>query len=242
LYIVIAVLVITSGRAEDPGGALEYLGSGSAKWLLALITLGFIAYGLWRLSDAAFNIEQHGPGVKGARERLGAAGSGIVHLVLAWQAVRLMRGAPGSDSSGNAIPIDGSGTILAIAGVVLLSVGIFQLVKGANATFCKKLDGRVASQAWVKTTGQLGYAARGCVFMITGYFFVSAALTASGAPTGGMDRALSWLSDPWDVLVAVGLLLFGVFSLVEARYRRIHQLPVGAVAGHVRNRVEAKLQ
>jgi hypothetical protein len=58
--------------------------------------------------------------------------------------------------------------------------------------------------------------------MISGYFFLRAGLEGGGGQGGGMDRALTWLSSPWDVIVAVGLLLFGIFSLIEARYRVIH--------------------
>jgi hypothetical protein len=86
----------------------------------------------------------------------------------------------------------------------------------------------------VKTAGQLGYAARGVVFLISGYFFLTAGLGGSGGRAGGMDRALSWLSSPWDVIVAVGLLLFGIFSLIEARYRRIHSVSPEDMARQVR--------
>ncbi len=241
LYLVIAYLVLTSGRSEDPSGALRYLGEGSGKWLLVLMTAGFLAYGLWRLADASFNIEQHEDGAKGLRERLGAGGSGIVHLLLAWQAIGLIQGSGSGGSGGGGGGggfASGNETLLAIAGLVLLGVGAFQLVKAAKASFCKKLDGRVANQPWVKTAGRLGYAARGLVFLISGYFFISAGL-AGGGQGGGMDKALSWLESPWDVLVAVGLALFGIFSLIEARYRRIHDLPVDGMAREVRNKVGA---
>ena len=62
LYLVIAILVMTTGREEDPAGALTYLGQGGGQILLLLMTLGLLAYGLWRLSDAAFDTERHGTG------------------------------------------------------------------------------------------------------------------------------------------------------------------------------------
>ena len=93
LYIVIAVLILRTGRAEDPSGALEYLGKGSGQFLLGVMAAGLVAYGIWRLADAALDIERHGSDRKGIAERAGAGVSGIVHLFLAWQAVQLMRGA-----------------------------------------------------------------------------------------------------------------------------------------------------
>jgi hypothetical protein len=48
-----------------------------------------------------------------------------------------------------------------------------------------------------------------------------------------MDQALAWLDNPWDLIVAAGLLAFGMFSLVEARFRRIHDVPVDQMARSV---------
>ena len=45
-----------------------------------------------------------------------------------------------------------------------------------------------------------------------------------------MEEALRWLDSPIDLVVAAGLLLFGLFSLVEARFRIIHDVPLGEVA------------
>ena len=57
LYILIAALVILTGRTEDLTGALKYLGHGLGKVLLAIVAVGMTGYGLWRLSDAAFGME-----------------------------------------------------------------------------------------------------------------------------------------------------------------------------------------
>jgi hypothetical protein len=51
-----------------------------------------------------------------------------------------------------------------------------------------------------------------------------------------MDKALAWLSNPWDVVVAIGLLMFGIFSLIEARYRRLHAPPIDGIAHEVRKK------
>src|SRR5687768_10665700 len=52
LYIVLGLLVVNSGRIEGPDGVLRYVGSGFGKWLLILMIVGFVGYGLWRLCDA----------------------------------------------------------------------------------------------------------------------------------------------------------------------------------------------
>jgi hypothetical protein len=241
LYIVIAFLLIRSGRNEDPSGALAVLAEGGGRVLLIVMTLGFLAYGLWRLSDAAFNIERHQQGNKGLAERLGALGSGVTHLFLAWQAVRLIQGSGGSGGGNQtqegaqaALGLPGGQTMVLLAGLVLVGVGAFQLVKAAKCSFCDKLDGRVANEEWVKWTGRAGYSARGLVFIIIGYFLAKAGLADQAGKAGGMPEALAWLTSPWDVIVALGLALFGLFSLIEARYRIIHDVPVDEIASRAR--------
>jgi len=236
LYITIAYLLIRAGRPEDASGALEYLGQGSGRLLLIAITAGFIAYGIWRLSDAVFNIERHPPDGKGLRERLGAGGSGVVHLFLAWQALKLIRGAASLGPSGPqdeariALSLPGGELALEIAGAALIGVGAFQLIKAAKAKFLRHLESDVASQAWAKWTGRFGYAARGFVFLISGYFLIRAGLDERPGKAGGMEQALAWLDNPWDDLIAAGLLCFGLFSLIEARFRIIHDVPVDEIA------------
>jgi hypothetical protein len=243
LYLVIGFVVIRTGRAEDPSGALETLADGSGRVLLYLIIAGFLAYGLWRLSDAAFNIERHEQGSTGLRERVGAAASGIVHLFLAWQAVKLLQGSGASGGGGTqegaqtALQLPGGQLAVALAGLILLGVGAVQLVKAYKASFLKHLEPGVASQPWARYTGQGGYAARGLVFLISGGFLFGAGIQEQASEAGGMAEALTWLTSPWDTLVAVGLILFGLYSLIEARFRVLHDVPVDGVAAKARSKL-----
>ncbi len=230
LYLIIAWLVVRTGRTEDMEGALEYVGEGGGKWLMIAMTAGFIAYGLWRLADAALNIEGHDEDSGGQVKRAGAAGSGLVYLFLAWQAVRLITSGSGSGSGGGgaqegtqtALNLPGGPLIVVLAAAVLIGVGIYQLVKAAKGSFLKHLDPRIANADWAKWAGRLGYAARGIVFLITGYFLLQAGLADQASKSGGIGEALSWLSPTTSLAVAIGLAFFGIFSIVEARYRTIH--------------------
>ena len=236
VYIMIAWLVIRSGRAEDPSGALQQLAEDGGGLLMMLIAAGFIAYGIWRLSDALFNIERHPPDKKGLGQRLGAGGSGVVHLLLAWQAIRILQGDSPQESGGTgggseALSLLGPDElVLPAAGLVLIGVGLFQLVKAAKASFLRHLEPQIASQDWAKWTGRLGYAARGIVFLISGYFLLKAGLDQRQAGNAGIEGALAWLDNPWDMLVAIGLFAFGLYSLVEARFRILHDVPVDGIA------------
>lgn len=237
VYIVIAWLVISSGRAEDPSGALEHLAEGGGELPMAVIAAGLVAYGLWRLADALFNIERHPASGEGLRERLGAGGSAVAHLLLAWQTVRIIRGESASeggtsDGGAEALTLLGpDGLVLPAAGLVLLGVAVHQLVKSAKCSFLRDLEPQLARRDWVKWTGRLGYGARGVVFLISGFFLLKAGLEqGGGTQRAGIEAALAWLNRPWDMLVALGLLAFGLYCLVEARFRVIHDVPVSAIA------------
>lgn len=236
LYIVIAWLLIGAGRAEDPAGALDFVAKGGGQLPMIIIAGGFIAYGAWRLSDALFNVERHPPGGKGLRQRLAAGASGSVYLLLAWQSVRLIRGATGGDqgqaqdSARTLLALPGGELALIVAGAVLAAVAIFQLIKAVKASFLDKLDPRIAHTGWAKLAGQLGYGARGLIFLISAFFLVKAGLAQRASEAGGIEEALSWLSQPWDMVTATGLFCFGLYSMVEARFRILHRVPVDRIA------------
>ena len=73
--------------------------------------------------------------------------------------------------------------------------------------------------------------------MITGFFFISAGLSEQASEAGGMADALRWLTSPWDMVVAAGLLAFGLFSLIEARYRVIQQVPVENLGSRIKSKL-----
>jgi hypothetical protein len=236
LYIVIAVLIFRTGRTEDPRGALEYLGNGGGQLLLGIMAAGLLAYGIWRLSDAAFDIERHGNERKGMIERAGAGFSGLVHLVLAWQAIALMRGVAstgGGTQEGTraALELPGGWALVMIGAAVLFAVGAVQIVKAGKGSFLRNLEPQIARQAWAQWSGRAGYAARGLVFIIASYFLATAGAEGQAREAGGMDEVLTSLTHPYDLIVAAGLFAFGLFSLIEARFRQLHDVPVHGIVG-----------
>lgn len=241
LYLVIGSLVILTGRNEDPGGALQYLGSSAGRTLLVIMAVGLVAYGIWRLADAALNIERHGTGRAGAFERIGAGLSGATHLLLAWQAVRLLKGLRSTgdatrDGAQAALEMPGGEIIVMLTAAILAVLGLVQLIKAWKAKFLRYLEPSIASQPWARWSGRAGYAARGIVFLVSGYLLAKAGLHERASEAGGMDQALSWLTSPTDIIIAAGLFCFGVYSLVEARFRVLQDVPIDHVARRMTGR------
>ena len=238
LYLVIAFLVLRTGRAEDTSGALLYVGNGAGRLLLGIMAVGLLAYGIWRLADAAFDIERHGSDRKGLVARVGAGVSGVVHLFLTWQAVRLIQGtgsAGGGAEAGTqaALALPGGSILVIIGAAILFGVGLIQLAKAVRGGFLRYLEPQIARNPWARLSGRAGYAARGVVFLISGYFLLNAGLQEQASEAGGMAEAISWLTSPWDIIIALGLLGFGLFSLIEARFRVLHDVPVDGIVHRV---------
>jgi hypothetical protein len=230
LYILIAALVILAGRTEDLTGALQYLGHGIGNLLLIVVAIGTAVYGLWRLADAAFGIESGRHHWKAWRKRIAAATSGVIYCYLAYKAARIVFAAHvgGNEAqrhTDQALHLPGGKLFVFAAAGIVLGAGIVQLVKAVRCNFLNRLDCAEHQKLWIKWLGRVGYSARGVIFMILAYLLARSALHNSAAGAGGLEQALDFFSRPARAWVAAGLAVFGILSVVEARYRRIHQPP-----------------
>jgi hypothetical protein len=230
LYVLIGFLALSTGRTEDLTGALEYLGRGSGRMMLWVIAAGMTAYGLWRLADGAFGIENGGGTSKALRARAAAAFIGCIYLYVAYKAARILfAGSAGAQSpqqqADTVLDLPGGELVLGIAALVLVIAGANQLRKAAQCKFLNRLDEGAGSQPWIKWFGRIGYAARGIIFITVGYLIGRAAVDGRSNEAGGLEQALDFFSGPVLYAVSFGLILFGAFSMVEARYRRIHRPP-----------------
>ena len=231
LYVLIAFLAIETGRTEDLTGAIEYVGHGAGKLLLIAIAVGLATYGLWRLSDAVFATEHPGTKLDALGKRAAAGGIGLIYLFLAYKAVRVILGA----HAGTAGAQEGTSKALSLPGGQLVLFGVavgfviaagVQIWKALKCTVLRRLQEGAGRKGWIKWMGRLGYSARGVIFFVIAWLVYRAAADHAPGEAGNLEKALDVLRGPFLSPIAAGLMLFGVFSLVEARFRRIHKPPV----------------
>jgi hypothetical protein len=242
LYILIGLLVIQTGRTEDLTGALEYVGHGAGKLLLTAIAAGLATYGLWRLSDAAAGTEHAGKDWKTLGKRAVAGGIGAVYLFLAYKAVHVLlagdAGTAGTEGQAKTVlDLPEGALVLHLAAMWVGIAGANQLWKAYRCSFMRRLREGAGEKEWIKWMGRLGYASRGVIFLVVAWLIYRAAADRVASEAGNLEKALDVLRGPFLAPVAAGLILFGLFSLVEARYRRIHRPPVEKVEREVKEKV-----
>ncbi len=209
IYILIgwlAIEVALGHGAQRPSqqGALHLLaGTSYGLVTLWLLGIGFVGYSLWRLSEAAFGVTGEGM----------AAGPRVKSLVRAIVYAFL----------------SGGRWLVGLVGLVILVVGLMLAAEGVRRTFMKYLRTRQMShrtRVLVERLGMIGTTARGLVFAVVGALIVDTAVTFNPKKSGGLDKALLTLRhQPLGefllLIVALGVFIFGVYGLCEARWRRV---------------------
>lgn len=197
--------------------------------LLLLLALGLAGYGVFRLYGAVVDLEP-GDGAVHIAKRIGHAASGLGHLFLAYTAAQLAMGerSGGSGAAGTVLDWPMGGWLLVLIGLGFLAAAVEQAIKAWTAKFMAKLA--VDAPDFTEWVGRAGYAARAVVFVVIGWSVLQAGLGGGAGEVKNLGGALTELSDTGFLytLVAIGLILFGVFSLVLARYRTIRDEDVVA--------------
>ena len=231
----VAVLVALghSSREADQLGALQLLaGKSYGIVLLWLLAVGFAGYALWRLSEAAFGVTGDQPGIG---PRLKSLARAVVYAGFSYLTFTVIAGRASSqagrqqDVTATVMQHAGGQVLVGIAGLVIVACGIVLVVEGARKKFMKYLQTATMSartRRVVKVLGMTGTIARGIVFALVGVLVVDAAVTHKAAESGGIDKALLTLrNQPFGeflmLLAALGLLIFGIYGLCEARWRRV---------------------
>lgn len=223
VYMMLGYLTLATGRSEGTSTVLDDLQDLPAgNIILAVTALGLFGYGVFRLYGAALDLDGDGTDFKGVGKRIGHACSGITHFVLCYLAVRIMMGSGGSgtDPGDTARSLPGGAVLLVLVGIGFALAAIEQAIQAATAKFMSRLAADTPSFA--EAVGRIGYAARAIVFAILSWQVLRAGL---GGDRGELsfEAALDTLRDTgWGyTAVAAGLLVFGIFSLIMARYRTI---------------------
>lgn len=234
-YLVIAgfslFAIWRGGQAEGTGSALASLEQSSwGSIALFLIAVGLIAYAIWRVTCAIYDLEDYGTDGEGAVARAGQVTTGVIHGIIGLGAFLLLfTSASSGDGSTLAkaasavMQWPGGRWIVGFAGIATIGAGIYYLHKAWKEKYREHLMGNEFTVNW-NWVLKAGVAAQGVIVTIIGAFILYAAITANPENAEGLGGVWDFLgSQPFGqflvILICLGLLGFAVFCFVNARYR-----------------------
>ena len=202
--------------------------------LLIVVAIGLAGYALWRLGQALVG---HTPeyGTHSATDRIGALGSFGAYAAFAVLAVTVLNGSAGDSSAKPRTTTAGvlhwpaGRELVGAVGLAFIGIAAFQAYLGLSKKFLEySKTGEMGSSTLRAFTaiGRVGLVARAVAFALIGLFTLKAARDYNPRDAVGIDGALTRLTHHAYgttalVVVALGLIVFGVYSFADARYRKI---------------------
>ena len=159
----------------------------------------------------------------------------MVYVALGASAASVALGSRASSSqsekhaTSGVLALPGGRVIVVAAGLFILGIGIAGLVRGVRKSFSEEIDTTSLSPATrnaVTRLGQVGYIAKGLALGVVGALLTYATLSFKQQDTQGLDGAMqAILAQPFGkfllTAVALGFVAFGLFAILQSRYRRM---------------------
>ncbi|MEY2423538.1 MAG: hypothetical protein QOI95_3605 [Acidimicrobiaceae bacterium] len=239
LYAVVGVLALqvaaghTDDRADQRGAIDAVANQSFGHVLLLVLTIGLALHCAWRLLLAY----RGDPGDDDAKEwikRIGHFGRALIYAGLTVVAAKVLLesdaggGGEQQQAASTALDWPGGQLLLIVVGVAVIGTGLWHASKVFTQSFVDDLDLDARSDGFRKAVlvlGSVGYAARGIVFALVGWFLLQAAIDQDPNETGGLDHAVKRLASsdygPGVLrLLALGLFTFGVYRIVDGCVRK----------------------
>jgi hypothetical protein len=230
------------GKLEDRPGALQMLAeTGVGRFLIGALALGLGGYAFWRFAQAALGEKLESGEDVSVFKRIGYVGQGLIYAWLCVMCTTLVfqadeggsgggGGGHGEDRATRIALEQPFGRYLVIAvGLGIVGAALFNLYRALTGKFRDELKEEQMGPnelRWYTVLGVAGHLARAVVFGLAGLFLVRAAWDYDPEQAIGLDGALAKLAraDYGQLLLgctAAGLLAYGLFCFVQARYREL---------------------
>lgn len=219
-------------------------------WAIA-IGFGLVGFAIWRAAQVLLDADHQGRSPKALASRLGQGISGVVYGALALSVFELLDevedrfegDAEAQQQAAEVLSWPGGQWLLIAAGLFVLGCGVGNVVQGVMSDFGKRLGCKPGTRRWACWCGRIGYVARGVAFLPLGAYFVKAGFAMRSSEARDLGGALQALeAQPLGSLllslIGLGLIAFGLFALVEARFRHIDMPDPQTQADHAVARVK----
>jgi hypothetical protein len=243
LYVVVAVLALqvarghSNTRADKQGALHTVVRQPLGKVLVLLLAVGFAGYALWRFVEAAVGPSDEDDARRAALKRVGCLARGGLYAFFSLSAAKLLVSSSGGAGSDNAeadwtrrvLDWPAGTRLVEAVGLGVIGAGLYVGWRGLSRKFRTRLKSAEMSRTerrWILGVGAVGMVARMLVTVLIGVFLIVAAAQHDPNQAVGIDGALKRLADrsfgpALLALVAFGFAAYGLYSLAEARFRRV---------------------
>jgi hypothetical protein len=242
VYVLVGVLALLAlsglltGSADEERMVLVVLEVPGGSGLIWGIVAGLAGYVVWRAMEVVADPYEFGSDWTGKAQRAGIGASALGYGTIAWSiAVTAMDGSGSNGESAEAAQQSMVGQVLAwpagawivgAGGAVMVLVGVGQFVLLARRGYAMEIaidDRSPVVRRVIHVLAWYGYAARGIILGVLGYFLLRSAWTADESEAGDTDTAFDFIGggvvgDSAFFLVAVGTIAYGFFMYACARY------------------------
>lgn len=235
VYVIVGSLAVLTaaglgGETTNSKGAVRAIAEQPfGQVLLALLVAGLLGYVIWRSTQALFDPDEHGTSVKGLGVRAGLLISAATHTTLAFFTAKVAWfGSGGGGGQPTWLSSDFGLWCLAAVGAGMAVAGVAHMVKGWKVGYEKYMSLPSSQVFWMRPLCRFGLVARGAVLILIGAILARSAIVARSSDVKGIADALNTLRDsPYGTwllgVAAIGLVAFGIYSLLEAIFRRIDE-------------------
>ena len=226
------------GEMTDTSGVLQSIADMPfGEVALWIIGIGLFGYILWDFIKVFKDPDNVGTDAKGLIIRTGYFISGVIYANLAYVALKLASHA-GNAGAGNSEKTISAKLmeqpfgvwLVGMVGVIIIGYGAYELYSGIKEKFMaefKIIEMNNMERKIARIAGKIGLISRGIVLGMIGFFFIRTAYTNNPDESKGLDGALTELaSQPFGkfllAIVAIGLILYGVYQIIRGRYQRMN--------------------
>lgn len=236
IYMSIGVIAILSFLKIRDGGADEssviavlndyFIG----KIFIWIILTGTTSYIIWRIYETITDPYDYGSEIKGVIKRTGIALSTTADALIAYAAIQVLLGTSHIEVNGQpteerhlvkTLLVESWGVgVIITTGFIILITALVQLLYGVTQGYKERVDidhfSKTVKKA-IHVFAWIGYAARGIILGIIGFFFVKAGILKNARYIVNTDKAFDYIGDNvghvYFILVALGTICYGLFML-----------------------------
>jgi Domain of Unknown Function (DUF1206) len=242
-YLTMRIALGVNGRSGEPasgtGAVQEAARHAWGQVSLALLAAGFAGYSLTQLVEVIFRPRDVSSAVHRWRQRVISSSGCLLYAAFCVSTVSLLVAGRRPDRTPTSEQRQDTAVSAALLGtglgrLVLLLTGILVVIAGVEIgrrsvrlTFQERFTTRLSAKPFgivVRALGAVGCVARATVFVLVGVFVTKAAVLGEPRELKGVDATLRSVArshyGPITLgALAIGLFAYGLYCLLEARYR-----------------------